>query len=282
MDVKLKSNQILCIIGDSPLGDWKPHDAIKMHKSPFHEQQVYWEASLDLPSEIPINYKYVIRGKDRSIKWESGKSEYRTIVPRGFEMIIDDGQFGQESGSIWVDEGWLTSEMQLRIELGFHEPLTGEYRKPLEIHNSETNENHVSLHFYDGHQVISHEIIDLPLSDMWTEVVFHTHSLTDLKIYIELYTVSEDRIQKRFGKAVLNCNKLQKRGYASLEIFNVDLDYVGDLNLKYLVITPFRHKNNDLSTMWNSIATKPVGKSFGHRGCGTTRTSVICMLNIAY
>lgn len=279
MEAKIKSNQTICLIGDHPLGNWKPKDAVKMSKTPFQDHGL-WEVSLDLPSEIPINYKYVIVGKDRMIKWESGKSEYRSIVPRGFEMIVDDGTFGQEAGNIWVDEGWLTSEIQLRVELGYHDPIHGKYYEPLSFYNNKLSEKEVSLHFYDGQQVISHEIVQVPLKERWTEVIFHTNSLEDLRIYVELYTVDGDRIQNRLGKTVINCAKLQMRGFSSCPIFDTDLEHIGELNIKYLVITPFQHKHNNLSTMWNSISSKPVGKSFGHRGCGSTRTTVICMYTL--
>lgn len=270
------SDQTVYLVGDGVLGDWNPQDSIKMTKkrSPYDPKQFFWQVSVMLDTGIPINYKYLIKGKDRMIKWETRKEEHRSIVPVGDEMVVNDTFLTIEQDDSWLSEGWLTSEHQVRIELGYNNPLTGEAVNPIYWNDENLNSKTVYLHFYDSEQMIYQDIISVPLSK-WTEVVFHVNDVKTFSTSIEFYCYNEDREHTFLGKSVIKGKHLDMRGMTSTPIYNHELDNVGDFYFKYLIITPFRHKLNNLSAMMKSLSSKPTGKNVGHRGCGSTTTTFI-------
>jgi len=61
---------------------------------------VVWEAKVSLLTGISVTYKYIIIGlKDKMIVWESKKPYFRSVVPLGYEMVINDGEFGKAEPS---------------------------------------------------------------------------------------------------------------------------------------------------------------------------------------
>lgn len=270
------SGQVVYLIGDGILGNWRPQDSIKMTKkiSKQNPKHSYWEATIKLERGYPVNYKYLIKGKDRMIKWETRKEEHRSIIPEGDEMVINDTYLTNDENEVWLTEGWLTSEIQIRIELGYNDPLTGAYYEPVVWENPSDQPRTVWLHFYYNDQVISHDIVKIPITK-WTEVVFHTDDIENFKIIVEFYQDDNDSLML-LGKSVIRGkNLMNMRGLTSAQIFSTELESIGELNFKYLVIKPFQHKLNNLSAMMNSLATKPTGKKVGHRGCGSSKTTHI-------
>lgn len=269
------------MIGDGVLGNWKPQDSIKMTKkiSKQNPKHSYWETTVKLEQGYPINYKYLIKGKDRMIKWETRKEEHRSIIPEGNEMIINDSSITDPDG-VWLTEGWLTSEIQIRLELGFNNPLDGTYYEPVVWENPINQPQTVWLHFYYNDQVISQDIVKVPITK-WTEVVFHTEDIKTFKIIVEFYQDDNDSLVL-IGKSVIRGKNMDMRGFCTAQIFSPELESIGELNYKYLVITPFQHKLNNLSAMMNSLSTKPTGKNVGHRGCGSSKTTHICMFYLIY
>lgn len=322
MDVgHISLDQSVFLVGENEaLGDWDASKAKKMSKKNLVGKvsgaENIWEVSLALLTGVAVNYKYLILSRDRRVKWESGKSEFRTVVPTGFETIVSDA-FGRETDDVWVDEGWLNSDIQIRLELGYHDAFNGAFTPPVTGSLIESNDEDettsplnneaqtandakngnshstppMSLHFFDGHSRLSREVVPLPMRDPWTEVVFHTLDMSKLKITVEVYDRSKvdptarfagdshtSNEQERLARTCITRDSLKKmRGICSLPLFNAQLEHVGTLNFKYLVVTPFRHSLNNLASIWKSLtrAAKPIGKSVGHRGCGSTRTTFI-------
>lgn len=322
----MSPDQAVFVVGDGEtLGAWDASRAQRLKRNtvvrptPGSSGKIctVWELQLELLTGVSVNYKYLIIGRDRRVKWESGKSEFRTMIPAGFETVVVDGAFGRDTDEVWVDEGWLNSENQVRIELGYHDEINGAYtpavtgplvespmglRESLTMSSSSDNSELVSndasqptfpmsLHFFDGISYLSREVVSLPLKNKWTEVVFHMADLNKLKITVEVY----DRRQndpttryagesqtstdtERLARTCISRDQLKEmRGFCSVPLFNHHLDHVGTLNFKYMIVTPFKHSLNNLASIWKSLsrASKPIGKSVGHRGCGSTRTTFI-------
>lgn len=314
-------DQSVFVVGENEaLGAWDASKALKMVKKPLAGKvsgvENIWEVSLPLLTGVAANYKYLILSRDRRVKWESGKSEFRTVIPTGFETIVSDA-FGRETDEVWVDEGWLNSDLQIRLELGYYDAFNGAFTPPVTGPLVESNEadetasplkdatqttsdakngnshlaHPMTLHFFDGYSRLSREVVPLPMRDPWTEVVFHTVEMSKLKITVEVYDHSKvdptarfageshtSNEQERLARTCITRDSLKKmRGICSLPLFNAQLEHVGTLNFKYLIVTPFRHPLNNLASIWKSLtrAAKPIGKSVGHRGCGSTRTTFI-------
>jgi len=314
------------VVGDGEaLGVWDASKAPRMSRKTMLTKSgaasSVWELVLELVTGVAVNYKYLIIGRDRRVKWESSKAEFRTVVPTGFETVVVDGAFGRDVDEVWVDEGWLNSEVQVRLELGYYDPLDGTYTPPITglllESNSTTNtasastssekdatspgatfasppaasQPPMSLHFFDGNSLLSREVVPLPIPDKWNEVVFHMNELEKLKITVEVYDRRHVDPSTRFNGESQTSNENERlartcisrailkemRGLCSVPLFNSQLEHVGTLNFKYLVVTPFKHPLNNLDSIWKSYtrAAKPVGKSVGHRGCGSTRTTFI-------
>jgi glycerophosphoryl diester phosphodiesterase len=314
-------DQSVFVVGDGEtLGAWDASKAQRMKRKHMlgksGSANSVWELSLELVTGVGINYKYLIIGKDRRVKWESSKAEYRTVVPSGFETVVVDGAFGRETDEVWVDEGWLNSEVQVRLELGYYDTFDGSFTPPVTgslvespngdnaLSSSSSSDNGtvsstassqspspMSLHFFDGYSLLSREVVSLPVKDKWTEVVFHMSDLNKLKITAEVYDRRHIDPTTRFAGESQSSNEHERlartcitramlkemRGICSVPLFNAQLEHVGTLNFKYLVVTPFKHPLNNLASIWKSFtrSAKPTGKFVGHRGSGSTRTTFI-------
>lgn len=314
----MSPDQAVFVLGDGDtLGAWDASKAQRMKRKPMPSRSgslvSVWELVLELVTGVAVNYKYLIIGRDRRVKWESVKSEFRSVVPAGFETVVVDGAFGREMDEVWVDEGWLNSENQVRLELGYYDEVNGSYTPAIsgplmESHfitdslslssssdnastDTKSDPGPMSLHFFDGNSYLSREVIPLPLKQKWTEVVFHITDLDKLKITVEVYDRRVNDPSTRYAadsQAATDAERLARtcisraqlkemRGFCSVPLFNSHLDHVGTLNFKYLVVTPFVHSLNNLASIWKSLsrASKPIGKAVGHRGCGSTRTTFI-------
>jgi glycerophosphoryl diester phosphodiesterase len=314
---QIAPDQAVFVVGEGEaFGDWDASKAKKMHRKAMPTKadigMGIWEVSLQMVTGVAVNYKYVIIGRDRRVKWESGKSEFRTVIPSGFETVVVDGAFGRETDEVWVDEGWLNSDVQLRLELGYYDAFDGSYTPPItgplvesldqnqwrspspasdNSATSSTTHSPMSLHFFDGNSLLSREVVPLPVRDKWTEVVFHMADLNKLKITVEVYdrraidplsryageSQSSNDHERLARTCITRAILKEMRGICSVPLFNSALDHVGTLNFKYLVVTPFSHSLNNLASIWKSLtrSSKPIGKAVGHRGSGSTRTTFI-------
>lgn len=294
----MSPDQAVYIVGDGDtLGSWDASKAQRMKRKPMPSRSgslvSVWELALELVTGVAVNYKYLIIGRDRRVKWESVKAEFRTVVPSGFETVVVDGAFGRDMDEVWVDEGWLNSENQVRIELGYYDEVNGAYTPAITgplmestlnvdtLSSSSSSDNAstlssesksepgpMSLHFFDGNSYLSREVIPLPLRQKWTEVVFHLADLEKLKITVEVYDrrvidpttryAGESQTAtdtERLARTCISRAQLKEmRGFCSVPLFNSHLDHVGTLNFKYLVVTPFKHSLNNLASIWKSLS----------------------------
>jgi len=112
-------------------------------------------------------------------------------------------------------------------------------------------------------------------SNDFRELVFHTPSLSAAKLQVELvYTPKETDKPQRLAFSVISGQSfIHHSSDASVDelkstkgILNVPLyadqgwnasaqfQYAGDLSLKYLIVTPFQHKCNNLLSLWQGYS----------------------------
>ncbi|XP_049849786.1 uncharacterized protein LOC126320379 isoform X2 [Schistocerca gregaria] len=275
-------DQNVFLVGDTPyLGSWIPHQAIKMKKTHVSVKNIdtfVWKATVHLPVNIPVSYKYVIMGDNRLIKWETNSHNIRNLIPLHKEMNVDDGEFGQDADNAWIDEAWLNNEIQIRISLGYYDPLTGDPFPPVTGHASDRS---LYLHLFDPSRVISRKLTRTSWNS-WSEIVFHTHDLSQFQVNVEACEINPDEKDESLTECIcMTCITggilKDRRNYVSLPLFNSKMVYCGLFNFKYLIVMPFKDKLNNMSFPWNlhSESQRPIGKSVGHRGCGSTKTTVI-------
>jgi glycerophosphoryl diester phosphodiesterase len=348
------------IIGDSEyLGNWIPSNAPQLSTTPL--TYPLWEGTITLPRGEAFRYKYVIiDNKTQLIKWESKKKEFRTVTTTGLEMVVNDGEFGAASAAdhsdpiadseVWVDEGWLTSEYQLCVTIGFNDPA-GNYQWPVVLHNVTLSSNTVLVELHDEHFTRETLEVSLPPKDVnfgdgdtihyvyFTsyntrhhnvhsnlaknsphsssnssfdtnhnqitkdtkgtnhnetlrliqneDFYFHATEFQQLKVVVDIFSHSRTELRDyelkeksfcKIGRATIVAAQLKpNRGALTVPIFNSAHEYIGDFNFRFLVVTPFRHPNNNLSTLWShySLDTKPINLNIGHRGSGATARTVI-------
>jgi len=151
------------IVGDcTQLGNWNADHALILSTS--KQVKPIWSITVSLPSEIVVQYKYILKVGKTIKRWENFPGN-RRLRPSGFSMVLDDGIFGQmevqasqeeeltggrrsfelqgsrsvptscynvnkddsDRKRILIDYGWLIHEMQLRVFIGHQnkESFTG-------------------------------------------------------------------------------------------------------------------------------------------------------------
>ncbi|MFD7699170.1 carbohydrate-binding module family 20 domain-containing protein [Streptomyces caelestis] len=68
------------VTGDRPeLGSWNPDKAVPLSSAAYPT----WSATVVLPANTPVEYKYVIKGDNAPVVWESGLNRSTVTPPTG-------------------------------------------------------------------------------------------------------------------------------------------------------------------------------------------------------
>eukprot|EP00741_Cyanophora_paradoxa_P019421 tig00021127_g18748.t1 len=89
--VETQPTDSVIVVGDClPLGVWQPSQGLVLRTTP--ETYPVWRGTAQLPPNLPVQYKYVVRGS-AEIRWEVLAAN-RALNPTAGVIIQDDGNFG--------------------------------------------------------------------------------------------------------------------------------------------------------------------------------------------
>ncbi|CAM5646369.1 carbohydrate-binding module family 20 domain-containing protein [Streptomyces griseomycini] len=72
--------QQVYVTGDRPeLGSWDPDKAVPLSSAAYPT----WSATVVLPANTPVEYKYIIKGNNAPVVWESGLNRSTVTPPTG-------------------------------------------------------------------------------------------------------------------------------------------------------------------------------------------------------
>jgi len=100
-----------------------------------NEEHGVWEAEITVTIGQPLYYNYItLDPQTRLIRWED--SPVRTCIFSEFSRVVNDiVPFPQKNEtSTWShNEGWITTETQLRLSFGYGDVTTGPLLSPLSM-----------------------------------------------------------------------------------------------------------------------------------------------------
>jgi hypothetical protein len=83
------------VVGNVPaLGDWDPQNGVEFHSG--LGVFPYWSASVDLPTDETIEFKWVILRSDGSVEWEEGPNRTLATLRVG-PPSVSNGFFDEET-----------------------------------------------------------------------------------------------------------------------------------------------------------------------------------------
>ncbi|MFF7183018.1 carbohydrate-binding module family 20 domain-containing protein [Streptomyces sp. NPDC008121] len=75
------------VVGDAPdLGAWDPSKAVPLDPA----QYPVWSASVSLPARQPVDFKYLIKSPNGSVRWEEGENRKLTPPREGVAFTTHD------------------------------------------------------------------------------------------------------------------------------------------------------------------------------------------------
>jgi len=282
-----KAEESVWLVGDtSPLGSWNINFAIPLHTSPSEHPN--WSCTLEIPSNQHITYKYFLRTVKKNMNsflWEDGENRGMNIT--GMEMIINDGKFRLEdtvpSPSVFIDEGWLTTEIQVNWRLGIMDPeASGSMLQPVRLINQDWTATQMEIE-HPRNSSMGNLIVNLPLQDSLSSYNFFADKVENF--YLKLKISIHDGIGTNFiGKAIFIGDDFKEhRGISKKPILNSELEVIGYFQSCYQVVLPFIHPKNSVSSLWESFKKTPLSADedarCGHRGCGSNKTHTVISEN---
>ncbi|KOS22534.1 Glycerophosphodiester phosphodiesterase GDE1 [Escovopsis weberi] len=127
-------------------------------------------------------------------------------------------------------------------------------------------------------------IIDLPVHDgIATEpIVFKTKDVSRMRLLFDIVPTYSGSEKNKIGRGValmstvkpaLGTGRMTLQGDVCVPIMGISLDVIGTVNFNFLVITPFHHKNMEITstqTYWKKMSSTML---IGHRGLGKNQAS---------
>ncbi|PRP80731.1 hypothetical protein PROFUN_11471 [Planoprotostelium fungivorum] len=266
--------ECIYISGGCPqLGNWDVSHAVPLTLNVVPGSEKYiWTVTVSLPTEVPLEYKYIIKGNGKLTKWE-GFSGPRKVTPAGTSQLNDDGQYQKDKDGfapqsrVLVDCGWLVNESQLRIYLGSvkdgpqHGLRMMNSTEDCSIHITPLESLALSWDVPEGADEVL--ILSAPNRDYFTFMI----------------QIRSRHSNELIGSACVSHHELTcTKGTIQRTILNDRYQMVGLIKLTYLIINPFCHPKNNLST---SVGLRSGGDLLyiGHRGSGATNdTSTVHLL----
>ncbi|GAM25131.1 hypothetical protein SAMD00019534_083060 [Acytostelium subglobosum LB1] len=267
VDQMASPNQVVAIIGDVPeVGNWSASGSIQLDNVERTDTHLIWTTCIVFHSSEKIHYKYIVLNKARVPpllqEWEATKG-VRSIQVEGKEMFVNDGLFGMldSASQPWIGRGWLAeNETQLRVMLQVDQSPVILYDKALENSN-------LVLRIHDPYGLSTD--FQLPLM-RYTELVLHAPSMEQLGFSASILRqcpTSNDH-KDLLGKVFIVSNQLQSK-WAKLHspILN-EKGPIGEFRFNFMVVTPFTHSMNSLSSLWHAFVEHQPKTLIGHRGNG--------------
>jgi len=214
-----------------------------------------------------------------SFRWEDG--ENREINVTGMEMRINDGKFRLEdvtpSPTVFIDEGWLTTEIQLNWRLGIMDVVSsGNFLQPVQL----VNQNWTALQLDIDHPQQSSTgdiIVNLPLLDSFASYNIFADKIENIYLKVKV-TIRDANGSNFIGRVIFTSEDFKDyRGILKKPILNSEFEVIGYLLSCFQVVLPFIHPKNSISSLWESFKKTPLSADedarCGHRGCGSNKTN---------
>jgi len=209
----------------------------------------------------------------------AGPAPGAPVAPTGAALSVSGDNLSDEEESIaddqelWVDQGWLVTDMQLQLMLGH---VTKPAKAPLLrwVSNEMVNVDRIVVRCGTSSGSCARanqKSVSLPVADPLRILRFHVPAdaaREQLYLYFDVYGVVGPPIARAFvlssallskSEGAITCPLLGMAESKSHEV-------VGDLSFEYILITPFQHRyiNRALGRTYSKSI-----RVIGHRGAGS-------------
>jgi len=278
----LLPSQHLAVIGSiEELGCWDVQRSLLMET--HTERLPNWSAKVLVNTGQIVEYKYIVvvvgkQGEKTLIRWEELEGN-RKLIATGVRLTVNDGEIGRQAEhlAVNVDPGWIANNYQLRLFFGSRDPARSKEPK-FHFYNASGQRGQQDQHVkYRPYIVPINKLHYLPGSNPCREGTVYTFvapRLEDLGVNIIIWEYKE-KSRRRVGKAVLIWQELTSLiGEITRPIFNDQGKHVGEMHLHFVVVTPFKHPENNLKNI-TFYQWKPHVNVIGHRGFGASNRTFV-------
>lgn len=261
------------IVGNiDELKNWDPQKAILLSADTNYIGKedgglIPWTVDVELPTNVNIKYKYLIKSGQRLIKFE-GFKESRQLYTDGFGMCVDDSEFGHNTLSndrFLIDQGWLADPNEIRLILLLVRDEEG--KKPIQFYDLPDCKFNTTVTPLSTLALSDDYLVNFDMKKTNSAFVLMSHARENLSFSLEV----KDEHSGASGKCLVLWSEMQRdKGVLIRPLLNSSLSPVGEICIHYLLVKPFVHTNNNFSI----IPSKEEEKQFliGHRGLGTTKS----------